>query len=155
MSKEVYREELERRLGALDARLDEAEEMLVGGRALTKVEAAGEIAILKDRRRALAAKLARLEREPEGTWEGLKTEIEEDYDAVVEGPDPRLAVPAATDGEIQPGLACEVQAGHHVAGVRGPNDHRGSPVDHRVEHRSRLVVAGVTRADQLAADLSS
>ena len=85
MSKEVYREELERRLGALDARLDEAEEMLVRGRALTKVEAAGEIAILKDRRRALAAKLARLEREPEGTWEGLKTEIEEDYDAVVEG----------------------------------------------------------------------
>jgi hypothetical protein len=85
MSKEVYRDEIERRLGALDARLEEAEEMLVRGKALTKVEAAGEIAILKERRRALEAKLARLEREPEGTWERLRTEIEEDYDAVVEG----------------------------------------------------------------------
>jgi hypothetical protein len=84
MSKEVYRGELERRLGALDMRLEEAEEMLVSGRALTKVEAAGEIAILKDRRRALTAKLARLEREPEGTWEGLKTEIEEEFDSIVE-----------------------------------------------------------------------
>lgn len=83
MSKDVYREELQQRLAALDARLVEAQTMVARGAPTEKVDAAGELARLLLRRGSLAEKLSRLDREPEGRWENAKAEVEEDYNSII------------------------------------------------------------------------
>ena len=83
MSKEVYREELQQRLAALDARLVEAQTMVARGTPTEKVDAAGELARLLLRRGSLAEKLTQLDREPESRWENAKAELEEDYHSII------------------------------------------------------------------------
>ena len=53
-------------------------------------------------------------------------------DAVTRG-----AVPAAANGELQPGLARERDHARDVVGVRRPDDRRGPPVDRPVEDGPR------------------
>jgi hypothetical protein len=82
MSKEAFREYLLNRLSSLDGRIQEMERRLAQGEPREKVEAAGELVILKERQAGVAAKFAKLQNEPEGTWENLRTEIEEDFDSL-------------------------------------------------------------------------
>jgi hypothetical protein len=61
-------------------------------------------------------------------------------------------VRATAYGDRQVVVAGEAHGRHHVAGVRRPHDHSGSPVDHRVVDASRLVVGLVVGRDDLAPD---
>ncbi len=82
MSKEAFRQQLRIRLREVGAEISEAESRLTGVALEARVQAAGDLALLRERQRDILAKLDRLEHEPDGAWEALKTEIEEDLDAV-------------------------------------------------------------------------
>src|SRR5262249_20489076 len=60
------------------------------------------------------------------------------------------AVAASVDGRCDALLAREVDCGDDVVGRRAPRDEHRATVDHRVEHRPRLVVLRVTGTDQPA-----
>ena len=62
------------------------------------------------------------------------------------------AVPAAADGQLQPGLGGERDHLGDVGGVGGPDDGRRPAVEPAVEQRSGLVVAGVVGGDHPAVD---
>ena len=76
MSKAEYLSELKRRHGELEARVKSDKRRLAGGAARERVEAA----LVEKRLVETRAKLARLEAEPEGAWQDLKAEMEEDLD---------------------------------------------------------------------------
>ena len=72
---------------------------------------------------------------------------EVEHDAVVDDAEAAAVVAAAAHGEQQVVLACERDRRLDVGDALTVRDQRRAPVDHRVEHRARLVVAGVLRAD--------
>ena len=80
MSKKVYLSHLQQRASDLESRIAQDKERLQSGAPEDKVKAAGDLAGLEDRLAEVKAKIAKIEAEPEGAWEGLKTEIEEDVD---------------------------------------------------------------------------
>src|SRR5436190_8637512 len=59
------------------------------------------------------------------------------------------AVAAAVDGECDVLLAGDIYRGGDVAGAGAPGDEGGLAVDHRVEHRTGVVVRGVAGMDEL------
>lgn len=73
-------------------------------------------------------------------------------DAVVDGAEPRHAVGARADGEVESALAGGVDGDAHIGDVDGADDREGSAVDHRVVHRAGLVVDRRLCGDHLAAD---
>ena len=66
--------------------------------------------------------------------------------------EPAGVVAAAADGERRAALAGEADGRDHVGDVRAASDQSRPAVDHPVVDRARLVVAGVPRLDQLAAE---
>jgi hypothetical protein len=82
MSKEAFRLELRARLKELGEQIAAAEARHDAGAYAARVDAAGELLLLNRRKAEILAKIERLEHEPDGPWETLKTEIEEDLDAI-------------------------------------------------------------------------
>lgn len=82
MSKDALRLQLQVRLKQVSKDVAEAESRLAADELSDRVHAAGDLAVLKQREAAIKAKIDRLEHEPDGLWESLKTEIEEDLDAI-------------------------------------------------------------------------
>lgn len=78
MSKRAYADELRQRIATLGARIEADRARLSSGTGSEKVEASGEIADLQRRQSELRARLADLEKEPDGNWETFKTALEED-----------------------------------------------------------------------------
>ncbi len=82
MSKDAFRLQLQVRLKEVGKEIAEAEARHTAGDFAGRVNAAGELVLLNQRKAEILAKIERLEHEPEGLWEALKTEIEEDFDAI-------------------------------------------------------------------------
>jgi len=82
MSKDAFRLQLQVRQREVAKAIAEAEARLAGAELADRVHAAGELSVLKHRDAEIKAKITRLEHEPDGVWETLKTEIEEDLDAI-------------------------------------------------------------------------
>ena len=82
MSKEALKLQLHVRLKEVGEEIAAAEKRHDAGEFAERVDAAGSLVLLNQRKAEIVAKIERLEREPEGLWETLKTEIEEDLDAV-------------------------------------------------------------------------
>jgi hypothetical protein len=61
-------------------------------------------------------------------------------------------VAAAADCDHEARLAREAKRRDEVVDLRRPNDERGAPVGHPVPDGARLVVAGVFRENDLAAE---
>lgn len=79
MSKQGYADELRHRIAELGERIASDRAKLASGTSSEKVAAAGEIADFEKRQAALQARLAELEKEPEGGgWTSMKTSLEED-----------------------------------------------------------------------------
>ncbi len=60
------------------------------------------------------------------------------------------AVAAAAHRDVQVQLPAEAHGPHHVGRVRALRDHRGPPVDHRVEDRAGLLVTQVPGGEHIA-----
>lgn len=82
MSKAAYLSYLKRRITKLETRIKADHKTLAGGSPLQKVEAAGDLTLVEERLAEAKEKLARLEAEPETTWERFKAEIEQDFDII-------------------------------------------------------------------------
>jgi len=82
VSKAAYLADLRRRMQDLEVRMAADKRRLAGGTPRDKVRAAGDLAVVESRLAETKKKLSRLESEPEGAWENIKTEIEEDLDYI-------------------------------------------------------------------------
>ncbi len=92
MGRESYARDMQQRLRDLDvqigsvvARLGDSPENRM------KVELAGQLAMLEGRRDRLREKLDALRHEPEGLWEELRLEIDDEWDALVQDFEERVA----------------------------------------------------------------
>ena len=68
---------------------------------------------------------------------------------------PGDAVTAASHSDLEPGLASEVDRGHHVRGRRQRAISAGPLVDHAVVEPPCVVVAGVARSKEVATERGS
>jgi hypothetical protein len=75
-----------------------------------------------------------------------------EHDAPIADAMAGTAVPAATDGQLQPALGRQRDHLGDLGGIGGPHDGLGSAVEPAVEQRSCLVVAGVVGGDDPAVD---
>ena len=82
---------------------------------------------------------------------GAAQQRQVDDQRVVGYPQPGRVMAAAADRDLGAVLTGEPHAGDHVGGVPAARDRRRMLVDHGVVDRARLVVPGIPRADQLAA----
>lgn len=82
MSKTVYRDYLKGRLISLDSAMNAAESRLASGSPQQKLDAASELAYIERHLSETRAKLARLEAEPDGLWENVKTALEQNFDQI-------------------------------------------------------------------------
>jgi hypothetical protein len=61
-------------------------------------------------------------------------------------------VATAADRDRQLVIAAEPERANDVVGVRAAGDQRGTPIDHAVPDRARVVVVGVTGANHAAGE---
>lgn len=92
MGRETYQRGMEQRLRDLSFRIECVRSRLFDNPTdRLKVELVGRLAILEERRDNLRVKLAALSDEPEGTWEDLKAEVEDEWDALAQDFEERVA----------------------------------------------------------------
>ena len=82
MSKQAYEDYLKAHLAEVAEKIAEIDRKHSEGVFKERVEAAGELVALKERQDELNRKLIKLQGEPDGFWENVKTEIEEDLDSL-------------------------------------------------------------------------
>jgi hypothetical protein len=78
MSFAAITQEIRSQLLRIDERLLEIEAQLAAGTPRDKVEAAGELAFLKQQKQDLEQRLARLQTLPEGTWSTIREWLREE-----------------------------------------------------------------------------
>jgi len=82
MSKQAYEDYLKSHLAEIADKIAALDRKHAEGALMEKVEAAAALVKLKEQQEELNRKLAKLQKEPDGFWESVKTEIEEDLDAI-------------------------------------------------------------------------
>jgi hypothetical protein len=80
-----YLDDLTEKLHSVEAKISEARKHLESGKPANMVLAAGELAVLKSRHRELAEKIAAAKKHHAEDWSLLHTELQEDYDAIMNG----------------------------------------------------------------------
>lgn len=97
MGKGAYEQHMRQRLrdlgiqiASVRARLADSPDAKVSNLEL-KVELAGRLGLLEYRRDNLKEKLDALSAEPDGTWEDLKLQIEDEWDTLVQDFEERVA----------------------------------------------------------------
>lgn len=92
MGREDYQVGMEQRLRDLSLQIDSVRSrMMDSPNNRLKVELAEQLALLEHRRDRVREKLDALSDEPDGTWEDLKAEVEDEWDALVQDFEERLA----------------------------------------------------------------
>lgn len=92
MGRDAYQIGMEQRLRDLSLQIDSVRtRMADGADSRLKVELAGQLEMLERRRDMVHEKLDALSDEPDGTWEDLKAELEDDWDALVQDFEERVS----------------------------------------------------------------
>lgn len=92
MGRETYQQSMEQRVRDLSLQIESVKtRMLEGADDGLKRELAGQLDLLERRRDIVREKLAALEDEPDGTWEDLRAELEDDWDALVQDFEERVS----------------------------------------------------------------
>ena len=92
MGREAYQAGMEQRLRDLSLQIDSVRSRLMDGpNDRVKVELASQLSVLGNRRDMVHEKLDALSDEPDGTWEDLKAEVEDEWDALVQDFEERVA----------------------------------------------------------------
>src|SRR5690606_31754174 len=88
-----------------------------------------------------------------GVDEHVVDQRQVEHHSAVAGPEAGCAVPAAADGEVEPGLAGVVDGGDDVGGRRGADDQRGPAVVHPVVDAAQLLAVVLARHDDVSTHL--
>jgi predicted nucleic acid-binding Zn-ribbon protein len=92
MGRDFYQHHMELRLRDLTLQIESVKAHLAeSGDPRAMADLAGEIAALEARRDQMNGKLTVLEQEPDGTWEELKSEIEDEWDGLAQDFEERMA----------------------------------------------------------------
>lgn len=92
MGRETYQTGMEQRLRDLSFRIGSIRARLMdSSNDRLKVELAGRLAMLEHRRDSVHEKLAALSDQPDDTWEELRAEVEDEWDALVQDFEERVA----------------------------------------------------------------
>lgn len=92
MGRDTYQTGMEQRLRDLSFRIACVRERLADSPDdRLRVELSGQLEWLEHRRDAVREKLDALMDEPDGTWENLKAEVEDEWDALVQDFEERVA----------------------------------------------------------------
>lgn len=92
MGRDLYHHHMEQRLRDLTVQIESVKARLAeSGTPSVMVELAGQIAALEARRDQVSGKLTALEHEPDGTWEELRAEIEDEWDCLAQDFEERMA----------------------------------------------------------------
>lgn len=92
MGRETYQSGMEQRLRDLSLQIDSVRSRLMDSpNNRLKVELSGQLAVLEGRRDIVREKLAALSDEPDGTWEDLKAEVEDEWDALIQDFEERVS----------------------------------------------------------------
>jgi len=92
MGREAYQVGMEQRLRDLSLQIDSVRARLMESpNDRLKVELANQLGVLEHRRDRVREKLDALSDEPDGTWEDLKAEVEDEWDALVQDFEERVA----------------------------------------------------------------
>ena len=75
-----------------------------------------------------------------------------DHQTAIGGGSPGDAMTSAAHGDLEAGGATEIDGGNHIGGSSGSGDERRVLVDHAVVEPPCLVVAGVARSKEIAAE---
>lgn len=85
MVREAYQQAMEQRVRDLSLQIESVKaRLLEGPETRLKYELAGQLDLLERRRDMVREKLDALSDEPDGTWEDLKSELEDDWDSLVQ-----------------------------------------------------------------------
>lgn len=92
MGREAYQAGMEQRLRDLSLQIDSVRSRLMDSpNDRLKMQLAGQLSALENRRDMVREKLDALSDEPDGTWEDLKAEVEDEWDALVQDFEERVA----------------------------------------------------------------
>ncbi|MEW5729291.1 MAG: hypothetical protein AB1918_15795 [Pseudomonadota bacterium] len=92
MGRETYQQSMEQRVRDLSLQIESVKtRLLEGADDGLKRELAGQLDLLERRRDIVREKLAALEDEPDGTWEDLRAELEDDWDALIQDFEERVS----------------------------------------------------------------
>ncbi|MBC7950529.1 MAG: hypothetical protein H7Z12_01740 [Rhodospirillaceae bacterium] len=92
MGREAYQAGMEQRVRDLSLQIDSVRSRLMDSpNERLKGQLASQLAVLENRRDAVREKLEALSDEPDGTWEDLKAEVEDEWDALVQDFEERVA----------------------------------------------------------------
>ncbi len=92
MGRETYQYSMEQRVRDLSLQIESVRSRILDGAGDgLRRELAGQLALLERRRDIVSEKLAALHDEPDGTWEDLRAELEDDWDALLQDFEERLS----------------------------------------------------------------
>lgn len=92
MGREVYQLAMEQKLRDLSLQIDSVRSRLAGSpNDRLRLELAEQLSWMEHRRDLVREKLDALSDEPDGTWEDLKAEVEDEWDALVQDFEERVA----------------------------------------------------------------
>lgn len=92
MGREAYLIAMEQRLRDLSLQIDSVRSRLLDSpHDALRQELAGQLGWLEHRRDLVREKLDALSDEPDGTWEDLRAEVDDDWDALVQDFEERVA----------------------------------------------------------------
>lgn len=92
MGRETYQYSMEQRVRDLSLQIESVRSRILdGAEDGLRRELAVQLALLERRRDIVSEKLAALQDEPDGTWEDLRAELEDDWDTLVQDFEERLS----------------------------------------------------------------
>ncbi|MCR6630000.1 MAG: phasin family protein [Magnetospirillum sp.] len=92
MGREAYQVGMEQRLRDLSLQIDSVRSRLMDSpHDGLRMELAAQLSWLEHRRDSVREKLDALSDEPDGTWEDLKAEVEDEWDALIQDFEERVA----------------------------------------------------------------
>lgn len=92
MGREAYQIGMEQRLRDLSLQINSVRSRLMDSpNDRLKMNLARQLSVLENRRDCVREKLDALSDEPDGTWEDLKAEVEDEWDALVQDFEERVA----------------------------------------------------------------
>lgn len=91
MGREIYQQAMEQRLRDLSLQIESVKERMGDASGGLRRQLDCQMALLEGHRDVMREKLDALSDEPDGTWEDLKAEVEDEWDSLVQDFEEKVA----------------------------------------------------------------